>query len=61
MSEVDLLIRTGGDMRISNFLLWHIKYAELYFTKKYWPEFNAEQLDLAINEYNLRKRNFGVR
>ncbi len=61
MKEVDLLIRTGGEMRISNFLLWHIAYAELYFTKKYWPEFDSSQLDLAIKEYESRKRNFGAR
>jgi undecaprenyl diphosphate synthase len=57
---VDLLVRTGGDMRISNFLLWHINYAELYFTDKLWPEFNSEELAIAINKYYLTKRSFGV-
>jgi undecaprenyl diphosphate synthase len=61
MPNVDLLIRTGGEMRISNFLLWHIAYAELYFTDKYWPEFDSEQLGIAIAHYNLRKRNFGIK
>lgn len=59
MQEVDLLIRTGGDMRISNFLLWYISYAELYFTQKHWPEFSKDDLDTAINEFTVRKRNFG--
>ena len=61
MSNVDLLIRTGGEMRLSSFLLWHISYAELYFTDKYWPDFDAKQLEIAIGQYNLRQRNFGIK
>ena len=59
MPDVDLMIRTGGDIRISNFLLWHIAYAELYFSNKYWPDFNKNDLKSAIKEFNFRKRNFG--
>lgn len=61
MPDVDLLIRTSGEYRISNFLLWQSAYAELYFTAKYWPEFNREDLEGAINDYFQRKRNFGAR
>ena len=57
----DLLIRTGGDHRISNFLLWQIAYSELYFTETYWPDFDAEQLTRAIEDYGLRERRFGLR
>lgn len=57
--EPDLLIRTGGEQRISNFLLWQISYAELYFTDTYWPDFNADELQKAIAEYNNRERRFG--
>ncbi|MDP2911481.1 MAG: isoprenyl transferase [Candidatus Omnitrophota bacterium] len=57
--DPDLLIRTSGEMRISNFLLWQISYAELYVTKKYWPDFGAEDLKEAIEEYNKRERRFG--
>lgn len=56
---VDLLIRTSGEMRISNFLPWQLSYAEMYFTKQYWPDFNEESIDLAIEEFAKRKRNFG--
>jgi len=61
MPDVDLLIRTSGDLRISNFLLWHASYAELYFTSKYWPDFDKEDLSKAIEDYSKRKRNFGGR
>lgn len=60
MPSVDLLIRPGGVCRISNFLLWQIAYAELYFSKKYWPEFSKEDLVEAVNDYSKRKRNFGL-
>lgn len=57
--DVDLLIRTGGEQRISNFLLWQISYAELFFTKTYWPDFSESNLDEAIEEFNNRSRRFG--
>lgn len=55
----DLLIRTSGELRISNFLLWQLAYAELYFAKKYWPDFTKEDLIKAIVEYQARQRRFG--
>ena len=57
--EPDLFIRTGGEQRISNFLLWQLAYAELYFTDVLWPDFNAAELDRAIQSYQQRKRRFG--
>ena len=57
--EPDLFIRTGGEQRISNFLLWHLAYTELYFTDILWPDFNASSLDLAIQSYQQRERRFG--
>jgi len=57
--DPDLLIRTSGQMRISNFLLWQISYAELYFPEKYWPDFNKEDLEEAIGVYQKRERRFG--
>ena len=59
VSDVDLLIRTSGEERISNFLLWQIAYSELYFTDVYWPDFSHKELDKAIEEYNKRDRRFG--
>ena len=59
LPDPDLLIRTSGEMRISNFLLWQLSYAELYFTKKFWPEFKADDFKAAIEEYQLRERRFG--
>lgn len=59
LPDPDLLIRTSGEMRISNFLLWQLSYAELYFTKKFWPEFKAEDFKAAIEEYQARERRFG--
>jgi undecaprenyl diphosphate synthase len=56
----DLLIRTGGDYRISNFLLWEAAYTEFYFDKTFWPEFRREQLYDAITEYQNRERRFGM-
>lgn len=57
--DPDLLIRTGGEMRISNYLLWQIAYAEIYITKKYWPEFDEEALCESILEFNKRQRRYG--
>lgn len=57
--DVDLLIRTGGDQRTSNFLLWQAAYAELVFCAKYWPDFTADDLDAALAEYERRDRRFG--
>ena len=59
MPEVDLLIRTGGERRISNFLLWQSAYAELYFTDVLWPEFDAQELNKAFDWYAQRTRRFG--
>jgi undecaprenyl diphosphate synthase len=59
LPDVDLLIRTSGVVRISNFLLWQIAYAELYFTEKLWPDFNETSLHNAITDYQLRERRFG--
>lgn len=59
MPDVDLIIRTSGEKRISNFLIWQSAYSELYFSDKMWPEFNENDLDGAISDFNLRKRNFG--
>lgn len=55
----DLLIRTGGEQRISNFLLWQVAYSELYFSDALWPEFNASELDAALGAYAARERRFG--
>jgi undecaprenyl diphosphate synthase len=55
----DLLIRTGGDQRISNFLLWQCAYSELYFTDTYWPDFGQEELTKAIEAFQMRQRRFG--
>ena len=55
----DLVIRTSGEQRLSNFLLWEIAYAELYFTPIYWPDFNEQDLDIAIEAYGRRTRRFG--
>jgi undecaprenyl diphosphate synthase len=57
--EVDLLIRTSGELRISNFLLWQISYAELYFTSKYWPEFKVEEFHKALKDFANRERRYG--
>lgn len=61
MPDVDLLIRTGGVYRISNFLLWQSAYAEFYFCKKYWPDFKKNDLIKALDDYAKRKRTFGTR
>ena len=57
--EPDLFIRTGGEQRISNFLLWQLAYSELYFTDTYWPDFSIGALDAAIASYQNRERRFG--
>ena len=59
LPPVDLMIRTSGEQRISNFLLWQIAYAELYFSKVLWPDFNEEQFKDAIESYQKRERRFG--
>ena len=60
MPDPDLLIRTGGDMRVSNFLLWQIAYAELFITPTYWPDFSEEDFFAAIDSYAGRQRRFGL-
>lgn len=57
--EPDLFIRTGGEERISNFLMWQLAYTELYFTEVFWPDFGAKELDRAIDSYQQRERRFG--
>jgi undecaprenyl diphosphate synthase len=57
--DVDLLIRTGGEKRLSDFLLWEAAYAELIFVEKKWPDFGAEDLAAAVGEFHRRERNFG--
>ena len=57
--EVDMIVRTGGDLRISNFLLWQAAYAELYFTDKFWPDITEEDVDQMLEVFNNRKRRFG--
>ena len=59
--DPDLLIRTSGEMRVSNFLLWQISYAEFYATEALWPDFDEGELNKAIEEYNKRDRRFGGR
>ena len=59
LPDPDLLIRTSGEKRISNFLLWQSSYTEFYFTEKFWPDFNAEEFKKAILDYQTRDRRFG--
>jgi undecaprenyl diphosphate synthase len=59
MPDPELLIRTSGEMRISNFLLWQISYAELYITPKFWPEFTRDEFEKALEDYKGRERRFG--
>jgi undecaprenyl diphosphate synthase len=61
MTAPDLVIRTGGFVRISNFLLWHIAYSELFFTKTLWPDFGEKDLDDVFKDFASRKRNYGGR
>lgn len=58
--DPDLLIRTGGELRISNYLLWQCAYSEFYSTNTLWPDFNQSELDKAIDEFNKRQRRFGI-
>jgi len=58
-SDIDLLIRTSGEERISNFLLWQISYSEFYFSQTLWPDFNAKELDEIIKDFEQRNRRFG--
>ena len=60
LPEPDLLIRTSGELRISNFLLWQISYAEIYVTEKLWPDFTKEEFSKALEAYQKRKRRFGL-
>ena len=60
LPEVDLLIRTGGEQRISNFLLWQIAYAELYFTEVFWPDFNEDVFHQAVANFSERQRRYGL-
>ena len=57
--DPDLMIRTSGELRLSNYLLWQLAYAELYVTDTLWPDFNREELIRAIEAYNKRERRFG--
>jgi len=59
LMDPDLLIRTSGELRISNFLLWQLSYSELYFTEKLWPDFDVEEFQKALAEYRRRERRFG--
>ena len=59
MPDPDLLIRTGGEIRLSNYLLWQCAYSELYFCDTYWPDFKEEELCKAINDFQKRERRFG--
>ena len=59
MPDPDLLIRTGGEIRVSNYLLWQIAYSELYFCDTYWPDFNEDDLHRAIADYQSRDRRYG--
>lgn len=59
LPDPDMIVRTGGEMRLSGFLPWQAVYSELYFTEKYWPDFSIEEFDKAIEEYKNRERRFG--
>ena len=59
LPDPDLLIRTSGELRMSNFWLWQGSYSEFYFTDKYWPEFGRQDLEMAIADYNRRERRYG--
>jgi undecaprenyl diphosphate synthase len=56
----DIMVRTGGEMRISNYLLWQLAYSEIYVTETYWPEFGKESLEDVVREFAKRSRRFGV-
>ena len=59
MPDPDLIIRTSGEMRTSNFMLWQSTYSEYHFTPKFWPEFSPDDLEAAIRDYQTRERRFG--
>ncbi|WP_102796814.1 polyprenyl diphosphate synthase [Bowmanella denitrificans] len=59
LADLDLLIRTGGESRVSNFLLWQLAYAELYFTSALWPDFTEQEFELAVADFSARQRRFG--
>ncbi len=59
MPDIDLIIRTGGELRLSNFMLWQTAYSELYFTKVLWPDFDKKELEKALQVYSQRRRRFG--
>ena len=59
LPPIDLLIRTSGEYRVSNFMLWQMAYSEMYFTNTYFPDFHKEELEKAIKEFNKRDRRFG--
>lgn len=59
LGDLDLLVRTSGEQRVSNFMLWQLSYAEFYFTNVYWPDFGAKDVDKVIEFYNSRNRRFG--
>ena len=59
MPDPDLLIRTSGEIRLSNYLLWQLAYTEIYVTDCLWPDFNEEELKRAVVQYNKRERRFG--
>ena len=61
LGEIDLLIRASGELRISNFLLWELAYAELVFTDTLWPDFDVDDLRAAVEAYAARQRRFGAR
>lgn len=60
LPDPDLMIRTAGEQRLSNFLLWQLSYAEFYFTRTLWPDFDEPDFLAALEEYSARKRNFGA-
>ena len=60
LPSIDFLVRTSGESRLSNYLLWQLAYSELYFPKTYWPDFNKNELLIAIQEFNKRQRRFGT-
>jgi undecaprenyl diphosphate synthase len=59
LSDPDIIVRTSGEQRLSGFLLWHSEYSELFFLKKYWPDFEESDVDLILEEYSQRERRFG--
>jgi undecaprenyl diphosphate synthase len=61
MTDPDLIIRTSGELRLSNFMLWQAAYSELYFSDKLWPDFDSAELDRALAEYASRQRRYGGR